>query len=60
MEAGALACSISGAGPAIFALCNERSLADEVALAMQQVYDKQKLASKKFVGSINHEGTVLM
>ena len=34
MDAGALGCSISGSGPSIFALCQDRAIADRVAPAM--------------------------
>lgn len=56
---GALSCSISGAGPAIFALCQEKLQATGIAAAMQKVYDDHKLDAKSYVGAINHEGTVL-
>ncbi len=57
MSLGALGCSISGAGPAIFALCAERSLADEVAKGMKDVYDMHRMESTTYVGGIQHEGT---
>jgi homoserine kinase len=56
---GALGCSISGAGPAIFALCQEKLQGTEIAAAMLKVYTDQKLEARSFVGAINHEGTVL-
>ena len=60
MTLGALGCSISGAGPAIFALCAERSLAEEVAQGMKSVYDLHKMEATTFVGGIQNEGTRLM
>lgn len=60
MKLGALGCSISGAGPAIFALCQEKLMATGIAAAMKAVYDQHHLASRSFVGAINQEGTVLM
>jgi homoserine kinase len=59
LRLGALGCSISGAGPAIFALCQEKLQATEIAAAMQRVYDDHHLESRTFVGGINPEGTVL-
>ncbi|MEO6131770.1 MAG: homoserine kinase [Saprospiraceae bacterium] len=57
---GALGCSISGAGPAIFALCKEKMQATDIATAMLNVYARHGLEAKNFVGAINHEGTVAM
>lgn len=59
LETGALACSISGAGPAIFCLCKERGEAEEVAKCMQRIYDQNKLVARSYVAGINHEGCVL-
>ncbi len=58
LSLGALGCSISGAGPAIFALCQEKLKASDIAAAMHEVYSRHKLEARSFVGSINHEGTV--
>jgi homoserine kinase len=60
LKMGALACTISGAGPAIFALCNERSIAEDIAIEMQRVFEKNKIHSKHYAAGINHEGTMLM
>jgi len=59
LKLGALGCSISGAGPAIFALCQEKLMATGIAAAMKQVYDQHKIESRTFVGAFNQEGTVL-
>jgi homoserine kinase len=59
MELGALACSISGAGPAIFALCQEKLQATQIAAAMLKVYEDHHLDARTFVGGINQEGTRL-
>ncbi|MDQ3015842.1 MAG: homoserine kinase [Bacteroidota bacterium] len=60
MGLGALGCSISGAGPAIFALCAERSLAENVAAGMKAVYDQHGLDATSYVGGIQHEGTKIV
>lgn len=60
LSLGALGCSISGAGPAIFALCQEKLKASEISSAMLEVYTRNKLQARSFVGSINHEGTMPM
>ena len=59
MEMGALGCSISGAGPAVFALCQEKGLANDVASNMKFIYDKHKLNAQSFVSAINNEGAIL-
>ena len=58
LQLGALGCSISGAGPAIFALCQEKLQASEILKAMNDIYLKHGLEARTFVGTINHEGTV--
>ena len=59
MQLGALGCSISGAGPAIFALCQEKTQASEIAAAMNKIYQEQKIEAQTFVAGINNEGTIL-
>ena len=59
LQSGALGCGISGTGPAVFALCQEKLQASLVANAMQKVYETNKLAARSFVCGINHEGTVV-
>ncbi|MBK8502322.1 MAG: homoserine kinase [Saprospiraceae bacterium] len=55
----ALGCSISGAGPSIFALYNNSLKAENGALAMQEVFNRNKIISDIFVSPINLEGTVV-
>ena len=59
LQMGALGCSISGAGPAIFALCQEKLQATDIAAAMLRIYTDHKLEAKSFVAGINYEGAVL-
>ena len=56
LSMGALGCSISGAGPAIFALCQEKLQAQDIAAAMLSVYTSQKMDARTFVTAVNHEG----
>ena len=58
MELGALGCSISGAGPAIFALCQEKLQAENISAAMQQVYTHHQQEAMCFVAGINREGVI--
>ncbi len=59
MQMGALGCSISGAGPAVFALCQEKLQATDIAAAMLKIYTDQKMEAKSYVAGISHEGAVL-
>jgi homoserine kinase len=58
MKAGALGCSISGAGPSIFALCNNTLVAEEVELAMQRIYQDAKIEATIYRSGINSEGAI--
>jgi homoserine kinase len=58
LNAGALGCSISGAGPAVFALCEGDSIAFQVAIAMQQAFKDLKISCERFVSTINTHGAV--
>ena len=54
VEQGALGCSISGAGPSIFALCANQATAERSASAMSQAL--LPLASQTHIGQIDREG----
>ncbi len=56
IKEGALGCSISGAGPSIFALCENSLIANRVGAAMQAVYRNQNINSKLYISTINLEG----
>jgi len=57
MNSGALGCSISGAGPSIFALFTNSVDAEEAASKMQQVFKSNHIESDIFLSDINMEGT---
>jgi homoserine kinase len=57
-KAGALGCSISGAGPAIFALSPNTLIAEEVGIAMEKAFADRKISSRIFQSGINPEGAV--
>ena len=59
LDQGALGCSISGAGPSIFALSANTLIAENTASAMQKVFSDNKIESEVFMSGINHEGAVL-
>jgi homoserine kinase len=60
LEAGALGCSISGSGPALFALTADQPTAERVAKAMGQVAKKLEIAHDVYVSRINPAGTVIV
>lgn len=55
---GALGCSISGAGPSIFALCNNLLTAERAGQAMKMVFDQARIINDLFISPINQEGAV--
>lgn len=55
----ALGCSLAGKGTAVFALCKNSLEAEQVEIAMKQVYDKNKIRHTSFVSSIDHEGAII-
>jgi homoserine kinase len=58
-EAGALGCSISGSGPALFALARTTATADRVAQAMGDVYRERNIACTTHVSPVNPLGALL-
>ena len=58
LDAGVLGCSISGAGPSIFALSNNSLTAQQAGAAMQRVFAKGNIESELYVGTINLEGAI--
>jgi homoserine kinase len=55
LEQGALGCSISGAGPTVFALCLERD-ARNVRKAMVQAFDAKGIAADKWIVPVQSGG----
>lgn len=58
MAKGALGCSISGAGPSIFALCANGEVAERAGSAMQSVFNTSGIKSNLYISKINEEGAV--
>ena len=56
LDCGALGSSISGAGPAIFALCRSRRSAREVGAAMQSAFERAGLRSKVIISAADCPG----
>jgi len=59
VEAGVLGCSISGAGPSIFALSDNTLIAENAGKAMQEVFAKAGIESNLFISPINQDGAKL-
>ncbi|NJO69658.1 MAG: homoserine kinase [Bacteroidetes bacterium] len=56
IDAGALGCSISGSGPSIFALSNDKLIAQKIASIMQEIFGSINIGSKVFVSQVNPVG----
>lgn len=56
IETGALGCGISGSGPSIYALSKGETIANDVAKAMTEVYDKIGIDYDIHVSKINAKG----
>lgn len=60
MAAGALGCSISGSGPSIFAITQEKEQAKKVGLAMVNVCQNLGLDSDLYLSPINKRGPKIL
>lgn len=56
LNAGALGCSISGAGPAVFALCQGDETAFKAGIAMQYAFKRSGIGAERFISTINTLG----
>ena len=56
LESGSLGCSISGSGPAVFALCASEHIARRAGAAMSQVVQSHGLDHQTFVSRISRVG----
>ncbi len=60
LENGALGCSISGSGPAMFALSKDEATAQKVGAAMQNGFKMVGIGSECYVSKINQTGPVVI
>lgn len=58
LKAGALGCSISGAGPSIFALSANSLDAENVGNAMVRIFSDAKIEHTLYLSKINQEGAI--
>ncbi len=56
MDAGALGCNISGSGPAMFALCGDKAIAERVSQALGKAFGNRGIENHTYVSAINGEG----
>ncbi len=56
LDAGALGCSISGAGPSMFALSRNSETAEKTGIAMQEAFTQESIETTIYVSRINEEG----
>jgi len=56
LEAGAYGCSISGAGPSVFALTDREDAGRSIGKAMQDAFGKNGLASVIYVSKVDNAG----
>ncbi|MBK8193150.1 MAG: homoserine kinase [Lewinellaceae bacterium] len=56
---GVLGCSISGAGPSVFALSANSLAAENAGIAMQKAFARHKTESEIFISPVNQEGAVI-
>ncbi len=60
LKEGVLGCSISGAGPSIFAISANSLIAENAGVAMQRVFNDLKIENDLFISEINSEGAILL
>jgi homoserine kinase len=56
LEHGAIACSISGSGPSIFAMCDGNAKTTQIAGAMKKIFSMNKIKSESYSSSVNKRG----
>ncbi len=57
-DCGVLGASISGAGPSIFALSADKSIAQKAGIAMSTIFEKNQIQTQVFVSTINKAGAI--
>ena len=60
LDHGAIACSISGSGPSIFAMCDEKSGARKIAEAMKKIFSNHKIKSESYISLVNNKGAKVL
>jgi homoserine kinase len=60
LNAGALGCSISGSGPAVFALCKGETIARQTGQAMRFILEALQIRNTLYISAINRQGARVM
>lgn len=60
ISSGALGCSISGAGPSVFAWTDTIAKAQKISVMIQNIFAKYNTKSKAFIGDICKKGSYLI
>jgi homoserine kinase len=60
MASGALACTISGAGPTLFAMAKSEKVADRIGNAMVRSWNKQDVEAEYIVTTISDTGASVL
>ena len=60
LDAGALGCSLSGAGPSVFAWCADETVAGEVRAAMCEGFDRTGVETAAWISPVNAPGAHLV
>ena len=56
IKGGAIGCSISGSGPSIFAISQNKKDAEKVLAAMRKMADNFSYSFHSYISPINHSG----
>lgn len=60
IEAGALACGISGSGPSVFALFRGEDIGEKISSAIEKSFLEAGLESESFLSSLNEPGAFII
>lgn len=60
LDNGAIGCSISGSGPSIFALCEDRNKAEKILISMEKVLLDNSIKYHSYVTSVNNQGIEIL
>lgn len=60
IKLGAIGCSISGSGPAVFAFADNTDLANKIAQNTKKIFKTYSIESKSFISEINNIGPEIL
>ncbi len=60
LDNGAIGCSISGSGPSVFALCEDRKKAEKILISMEKVLSDNSIKYHSYVTSVNNQGIEIL